>query len=121
MKQAIFILTAFCIIMLSAAQTLAGSVPNWTITALNTVTRVPIPLPANTSCGSIYVYTSDGSTFYISKDAAGTDERPVQPDAIGEGWSDVCAISGSQTVFWAKADAGTPDLILLYQAIPRIR
>jgi len=93
----------------------AGSVPNWTITALNTTTPVGIPIPTDYKCGSISVYVSDGSDILISKDVAKTDERPMAEDALGEGWSKACTIPGTQFVFWARSTVGTPNLILLYQ------
>ncbi len=107
------LLLTFLVLLLTISVSIAGP-PNWTITALNTSTYVAIEVPEGANLGSVSVYVSDASAVLIAKDAAGTDARPFP--AIGtETWTNVSTIYGSNSIYYAKSTAGTPNLILLYQ------
>jgi hypothetical protein len=117
-------LLMFCIlVMLSLPQlSLAGGKPPaWTSTELNTSTYTAIEMPSGSSCRSILMYCSDGTTVLLASKEDGTGERNLggSEDADNtEGWTNICSAYGVTAIIWAKASAGTPDLILLYQSTP---
>ena len=80
------------------------------ITELNATTHTAITLPTNQGCGSFAVWTEDGSAFYISSVAAGTDEGLTLANMA-------VSINAKhykgETVMYAKSSSGTPNLVLL--------
>lgn len=82
------------------------------VTALNTSTFVAITLPdSNDAYQDVSIWTEDGTAFTISDTSAGTISGVVPantPISIGD-------YEGGGIVLYAKASAGTPNLVMLYK------
>ena len=91
------------------------------ITALNTSTYTAINIPNNFKLGRpcipISAYTDDGSSWLIAVDGSGTGAStilaltPYNNSCVQGNITDDSA-DGTETIFYAKATAGTPNLIL---------
>jgi len=91
------------------------------ITALNASTYTAISIPKWTGpCRPISAYTDDGSSCLIAVDATGTGESTILSlDKYNNSCVRGTDGTGSTTVlFYAKASAGTPNLILHYGQNP---
>lgn len=104
-----------CILAILIAS-IAQATPLWTVTALNASTYTAVTIPADSGCGNVTWYTSDGSQVYIAKDSSGTNVRPSAVDSNGESWSSVCPSYGTKIIFYAKSFSGTPNIIVLYSS-----
>jgi hypothetical protein len=80
------------------------------VTALNTSTYTAISLGASQSCGSISFWVDDGTAFYISDTTAGTVNGLTLANQTFN--IDIAQAKG-ETIFYAKASAGTPNLVLM--------
>ncbi len=82
------------------------------VTALNATTYTAITVTASpgNSCLPIVAYTDDGTSWYMSDTAAGTDNAPIPADSF---FSDDCAQFADGIVFYAKASGGTPNLVVI--------
>jgi len=82
--------------------------------ALNTSTYTAIQIPEAENLKDkffpVSAYTSDGTTFYISKEESPGTDKPILDTAIYNNNYIKRGLDG--TIFWAKADAGTPSLIV---------
>lgn len=91
------------------------------VTALNTSTFTAIKIPKwDGPCKPIAAYTEDGTEWYISDTSAGTVEATILEDVS---YSNECVMGDDQTnnttiLFYAKASAGTPNLVVLYSQNP---
>jgi len=59
---------------------------------------------------SFSAQTSDGTSFYVAVDASGTGEALVESGAQTINRMS----SNDDTIFWAKAFSGTPDLTVFW-------
>jgi hypothetical protein len=105
-----FLLTNLIIIILASSVYAVIKIPDKTALNASTYTAVTIPASVGNECLPITAWTEDGTSWYISNTAAGTVNGLVPADAI---FSDDCAQFTDGVVFYAKASAGTPDLIVL--------
>lgn len=81
------------------------------VIALNTSTYTAIEIPvANKRCRPISVHTEDSSSFLIAIDDSGTGEAIIPAPGI---YSNDCVTDTNGVIFYAKASAGTPNLVVL--------
>lgn len=81
------------------------------ITALNTSTYVSITMTGGDfGKWSVAYYTEDGTSFKIATDSAGSDEAIVPADSS---INQSITVKSGGVLFYAKAVAGTPNLVLL--------
>lgn len=81
------------------------------VTALNTSTYTAIEVPSATK-RSISAYTEDGTSFKLAIDASGTGEAIIPSDA-SLSMDDIS--DEDETIFYAKAVTGTPNLVVLWR------
>ena len=79
------------------------------ITALNTSTFVPVVMPGGSGKWNVTYYTDDLTAWLYATDVAGSDEAPMLEDATYE---HTLKSKADGVLFYAKATAGTPDLVL---------
>jgi|GEM_PF-4999617 hypothetical protein len=81
------------------------------ITALNASTYVAVTIPeTNGPCRAISFYTDDGVAFSMAVDSAGTSAATMPANTFV---SMDCVTDTSGVIFYVRAGAGTPNLIVL--------
>jgi len=82
------------------------------VTALNagTYTAITITASVGNECLPILAYVEDGTSWYMSDTAAGTINALIPADST---FSDDCAQFTDGIVFYAKASAGTPNMVVI--------
>jgi hypothetical protein len=85
------------------------------VTALNasTYTAISIPKTNNPACRAVSFYVDDGTAFLLAVDASGTGEATIPADTS---ISMDCVNDTGGIIFYVKASAGTPNLVVLWQA-----
>ena len=113
MKKVLLSIIVFSSILISVCSYAVINTPN--VIALNTSTYTAVTVPlTNGVCRPMAAYVDDGTSFLIAVDSSGTGEATVPANTF---WSDSCVTDTAGVIFYAKASAGTPNIVVLVGAV----